>query len=83
VSAIMGAGVRWRGASGIVTALDSRSAQRKVKGRNFDSLAGWEKTSRQRPRRDLQQRNDILYAKDLSAQIAALREGCFTDLVTS
>ncbi|MFY7871613.1 MAG: SEC-C metal-binding domain-containing protein, partial [Limnohabitans sp.] len=28
-----------------------------------------------------QQRNDILDAQDLSAQIAALREGCFTDLV--
>ena len=28
-----------------------------------------------------QQRNDILDAGDLSAQIAALREGCFTDLV--
>jgi preprotein translocase subunit SecA len=28
-----------------------------------------------------QQRNDILDATELSAQIAALREGCFTDLV--
>jgi preprotein translocase subunit SecA len=28
-----------------------------------------------------QQRNDILDAGDLSAQIASLREGCFTDLV--
>jgi preprotein translocase subunit SecA len=28
-----------------------------------------------------QQRNDILDASDLSAQIASLREGCFADLV--
>jgi len=30
-----------------------------------------------------QQRNDILDAQDLSAQIKALRQGCFTDLVRS
>jgi len=60
------------------------TAQRKVEARNFDirkQLLEYDDVSNDQRRVIYQQRNDILDAQDLSAQIAALREGCFTDLV--
>ena len=60
------------------------SAQRKVEARNFDirkQLLEYDDVSNDQRRVIYQQRNDILDASDLTAQIAALREGTFTDLV--
>ena len=60
------------------------TAQRKVEARNFDirkQLLEYDDVSNDQRKVIYQQRNEILDAQDLSAQIAALREGCFTDLV--
>lgn len=69
--------------AGIVTR-SIESAQRKVEGRNFDirkQLLEYDDVSNDQRKVIYQQRNDILDATDLTAQIAALREGCFTDIV--
>ena len=69
--------------AGIVTR-SIESAQRKVEARNFDirkQLLEYDDVSNDQRRVIYQQRNDILDATDLTAQIAGLREGCFTDLV--
>lgn len=69
--------------AGIVTR-SIESAQRKVEGRNFDvrkQLLEYDDVSNDQRKVIYQQRNDILDAQSLGAQIAALREGCFTDLV--
>jgi preprotein translocase subunit SecA len=69
--------------AGIVTR-SIESAQRKVEGRNFDirkQLLEYDDVANDQRKVIYQQRNDILDAKDLAPQIAALREGCFTDLV--
>jgi len=60
------------------------SAQRKVEARNFDirkQLLEYDDVSNDQRKVIYQQRNDILDASNLTAQIASLREGCFTDLV--
>ena len=60
------------------------SAQRKVESRNFDirkQLLEYDDVSNDQRKVIYQQRNDILDALDLTAQIASLREGCFTDVV--
>jgi preprotein translocase subunit SecA len=60
------------------------SAQRKVEARNFDirkQLLEYDDVSNDQRKVIYQQRNDILDATDLNAQIAGLRQGCFTDLV--
>ena len=60
------------------------SAQRKVESRNFDmrkQLLEYDDVSNDQRKVIYQQRNDILDAGDLTAQIASLREGCFDDLV--
>ncbi|MEN9539014.1 MAG: hypothetical protein RLZZ126_1249 [Pseudomonadota bacterium] len=60
------------------------SAQRKVEARNFDirkQLLEYDDVSNDQRKVIYQQRNQILDAVDLNAQIASLREGCFTDLV--
>ncbi len=69
--------------AGIVTR-SIESAQRKVEARNFDirkQLLEYDDVSNDQRKVIYQQRNAILDATDLSAQIASLREGCFTDLV--
>jgi preprotein translocase subunit SecA len=69
--------------AGIVTR-SIESAQRKVEARNFDirkQLLEYDDVSNDQRKVIYQQRNDILDAQDMHAQIAALREGCFTDLV--
>jgi preprotein translocase subunit SecA len=68
--------------AGIVTR-SIESAQRKVEARNFDirkQLLEYDDVSNDQRKVIYQQRNDILDAADLSAQIASLRDGCFTDL---
>jgi len=68
--------------AGIVTR-SIESAQRKVEARNFDvrkQLLEYDDVSNDQRKVIYQQRNDILDASDLTAQIEALREGCFTDL---
>jgi len=68
--------------AGIVTR-SIESAQRKVEARNFDirkQLLEYDDVSNDQRKVIYQQRNDIMDAGDLSAQIASLREGCFTDL---
>ena len=60
------------------------TAQRKVEARNFDirkQLLEYDDVSNDQRKVIYQQRNDILDAQDLTAQITSLREGCFTDLV--
>ena len=60
------------------------SAQRKVEGRNFDirkQLLEYDDVANDQRKVIYQQRNDILNAQDLTAQITALRHGCFEDLV--
>jgi len=60
------------------------SAQRKVEARNFDirkQLLEYDDVSNDQRRVIYQQRNDILDASDLTAQIAGLREGTFVELV--
>jgi preprotein translocase subunit SecA len=69
--------------AGIVTR-SIESAQRKVEARNFDirkQLLEYDDVSNDQRKVIYQQRNAILDATDMSAQIASLREGCFTDLV--
>jgi preprotein translocase subunit SecA len=69
--------------AGIVTR-SIESAQRKVEARNFDmrkQLLEYDDVSNDQRKVIYQQRNEILDAKDLSAQIGSLREGCFNDLV--
>jgi preprotein translocase subunit SecA len=69
--------------AGIVTR-SIESAQRKVEARNFDirkQLLEYDDVSNDQRKVIYQQRNDILDAGDLTAQIAALREGCFSELV--
>jgi preprotein translocase subunit SecA len=59
------------------------SAQRKVEARNFDmrkQLLEYDDVANDQRKVIYQQRNDIMDAASLDAQIAALREGCFTDL---
>jgi len=60
------------------------SAQRKVEARNFDirkQLLEYDDVSNDQRKVIYQQRNDILDATSLRAQIDSLREGCFGDLV--
>jgi preprotein translocase subunit SecA len=69
--------------AGIVTR-SIESAQRKVEARNFDmrkQLLEYDDVSNDQRKVIYQQRNAILDAQDLSAQISSLREGCFEDLV--
>ena len=69
--------------AGIVTR-SIESAQRKVEARNFvmrKQLLEYDDVSNDQRKVIYQQRNEILDAKDLSAQIGSLREGCFNDLV--
>ena len=69
--------------AGIVTR-SIESAQRKVEARNFDmrkQLLEYDDVSNDQRKVIYQQRNDILDAQELSAQIKGLREGCFTDIV--
>jgi preprotein translocase subunit SecA len=69
--------------AGIVTR-SIESAQRKVEGRNFDvrkQLLEYDDVSNDQRKVIYQQRNSILDAPELGAQISALREGSFTDLV--
>ncbi len=69
--------------AGIVTR-SIESAQRKVEARNFDmrkQLLEYDDVSNDQRKVIYQQRNGILDAQDLSAQIASLREGSFADLV--
>ena len=68
--------------AGIVTR-SIESAQRKVEARNFDirkQLLEYDDVANDQRKVIYQQRNDIMDASSLSGQIAALREGCFTDL---
>ena len=60
------------------------NAQRKVEGRNFDmrkQVLEYDDVANDQRKVIYQQRNDILNAQDLTAQITALRHGCFEDLV--
>ena len=60
------------------------SAQRKVEARNFDirkQLLEYDDVSNDQRKVIYQQRNDILEADKLAAQIASLREGTMTDVV--
>ncbi len=60
------------------------TAQRKVEARNFDvrkQLLEYDDVSNDQRKVIYQQRNDILEATDLSAQIANLRESTMTDVV--
>ncbi|MDO9293823.1 MAG: SEC-C metal-binding domain-containing protein, partial [Hydrogenophaga sp.] len=69
--------------AGIVTR-SIESAQRKVEARNFDirkQLLEYDDVSNDQRKVIYQQRNDILDAESLRAQIDSLRDGCFTDLV--
>jgi preprotein translocase subunit SecA len=69
--------------AGIVTR-SIESAQRKVEARNFDmrkQLLEYDDVSNDQRKVIYQQRNEILDAGDLTAQITSLREGCFNDLV--
>jgi preprotein translocase subunit SecA len=69
--------------AGIVTR-SIESAQRKVEARNFDmrkQLLEYDDVSNDQRKVIYQQRNEILDASDLTAQVASLREGCIEDLV--
>ncbi len=69
--------------AGIVTR-SIESAQRKVEARNFDirkQLLEYDDVSNDQRKVIYQQRNDIIDASDMAAQIASLREGCMTDVV--
>ncbi|WP_295955389.1 preprotein translocase subunit SecA [Rhodoferax sp.] len=69
--------------AGIVTR-SIESAQRKVEARNFDvrkQLLEYDDVSNDQRKVIYQQRNEILDAQDLTAQIASLREGCVDDVV--
>jgi preprotein translocase subunit SecA len=68
--------------AGIVTR-SIESAQRKVEARNFDirkQLLEYDDVSNDQRKVIYQQRNDIMDASSLPAQLDSLREGCFTDL---
>jgi preprotein translocase subunit SecA len=59
-------------------------AQRKVEARNFDirkQLLEYDDVSNDQRKVIYQQRNDILDAQTLRAQVDSLREGCMNDLV--
>ncbi len=69
--------------AGIVTR-SIESAQRKVEARNFDmrkQLLEYDDVANDQRKVIYQQRNEILDATDLSAQVQSLREGCFQDVV--
>jgi preprotein translocase subunit SecA len=69
--------------AGIVTR-SIESAQRKVEARNFDirkQLLEYDDVSNDQRKVIYQQRNDILEANELQAQIANLRESTMTDVV--
>ncbi len=69
--------------AGIVTR-SIESAQRKVEARNFDmrkQLLEYDDVSNDQRKVIYQQRNEIIDAEDLGAQITSLREGTFQDLV--
>jgi preprotein translocase subunit SecA len=69
--------------AGIVTR-SIESAQRKVEARNFDirkQLLEYDDVSNDQRKVIYQQRNDILDAQSLRAQIDALRDGTFEDVV--
>jgi len=69
--------------AGIVTR-SIESAQRKVEARNFDmrkQLLEYDDVSNDQRKVIYEQRNSILDAQDMHAQIDALRQGCFQDLV--
>jgi preprotein translocase subunit SecA len=69
--------------AGIVTR-SIESAQRKVEARNFDirkQLLEYDDVANDQRKVIYQQRNDILDASEISAQIAHLREGALTDVV--
>ncbi|MBK6862680.1 MAG: preprotein translocase subunit SecA [Ideonella sp.] len=69
--------------AGIVTR-SIESAQRKVEARNFDirkQLLEYDDVANDQRKVIYQQRNDILEAGTLAAQIANLREGTMTDVV--
>jgi len=69
--------------AGIVTR-SIESAQRKVEARNFDmrkQLLEYDDVSNDQRKVIYDQRNAILDAKDLTAQVQGLREGSFSDLV--
>ena len=69
--------------AGIVTR-SIESAQRKVEARNFDvrkQLLEYDDVSNDQRKVIYQQRNDILEAPSLQAQIGSLREGTMTDVV--
>jgi len=60
------------------------SAQRKVEARNFDirkQLLEYDDVANDQRKVIYQQRNEILDATDLTAQITSLRHGCFHDVV--
>jgi preprotein translocase subunit SecA len=69
--------------AGIVTR-SIESAQRKVEARNFDirkQLLEYDDVSNDQRKVIYQQRNDIIDAQELRAQIDLLRDGCFADVV--
>ncbi len=69
--------------AGIVTR-SIESAQRKVEARNFDmrkQLLEYDDVANDQRKVIYQQRNEILDASDLAAQVQGLREGCFQDIV--
>jgi preprotein translocase subunit SecA len=69
--------------AGIVTR-SIESAQRKVEARNFDmrkQLLEYDDVANDQRKVIYQQRNEILDATELGAQIHSLREGCFEDIV--
>ncbi len=69
--------------AGIVTR-SIESAQRKVEARNFDmrkQLLEYDDVSNDQRKVIYEQRNAILDANDLTAQVQGLREGSFSDLV--
>jgi preprotein translocase subunit SecA len=69
--------------AGIVTR-SIEGAQRKVEARNFDvrkQLLEYDDVANDQRKVIYRQRNDILEAESLSAQIASLREGAMTDVV--
>ncbi|MFX5506136.1 hypothetical protein ABTD43_19105, partial [Acinetobacter baumannii] len=69
--------------AGIVTR-SIEGAQRKVEARNFDirkQLLEYDDVSNDQRKVIYQQRNDILEAESLVAQIASLRESTLTDVV--
>jgi len=69
--------------AGIVTR-SIESAQRKVEARNFDvrkQLLEYDDVSNDQRKVIYQQRNEILDAQDLTAQISSLREGSVADVV--